>query len=91
MTQPNTADRLEVRTSQQDKKIVTRAAELRGETVSSFARAVLVREAKKVIESEQTVVLSSDATKRFIQALDRPFAPNAALRKAMAKADKLGL
>lgn len=91
MTQANTADRLEVRTSQQDKKIVTRAAELRGETVSSFARAVLVREAKKVIESEQTVVLSSEATKRFMQALDRPFVPNAALRKAMAKADKLGL
>lgn len=91
MTQSNIADRLEVRTSQQDKKIVTRAAELRGETVSSFARAVLVREAKKVIESEQTVVLSSDATRRFIQALDRPFAPNATLRKAMAKADKLDL
>lgn len=87
----NVADRLEVRTSEQDKKIVTRAAELRGETVSSFARAVLVREAKKIIESEKTVVLSAEASRRFAQALDRPFAPNAALRKAMTKADKLGL
>ena len=85
------ADRLEVRTSEQDKKIVARAAELRGETISSFARAVLVREAKKIIESEEVVVLSTAASRRFVQALDRPFSPNAALRKAMAKADKLGL
>lgn len=86
-----TADRLEVRTSQQDKKLVTRAAELRGETVSSFARAVLVREATKVIEAEKSVTLSAEASRRFMQALDRPFTPNAALRKAMVKADKLGL
>ncbi|MFT3790235.1 MAG: DUF1778 domain-containing protein [Rudaea sp.] len=85
------ADRLEVRTSEQDKKIVARAAELRGETVSSFARAVLVREARKILESEEVVTLSAAASRRFVQALDRPFAPNAALRKAMAKADKLGL
>lgn len=85
------ADRLEVRTSRQDKKLVAQAAELRGETVSSFARAVLVREAKKIIELEQTTVLSATASRHFVQALDRPFVPNAALRKAMSRAAKLGL
>jgi uncharacterized protein (DUF1778 family) len=87
----NTADRLEVRTSAQDKKLVAQAAELRGETVSSFARAVLVREARKIIDSEKSLTLSAEASRRFVQALDRTFAPNAALRKAMAKGDKLGL
>lgn len=84
-------DRLEVRTNEQDKKIVAHAAELRGETISSFARAVLLREAKKVIADEQAVVLSIEASHRFVKALDRPFSPNAALRRAMAKADALGL
>ncbi len=85
------ASRLELRINAQDKKVVSRAAELVGEGVSAFARAVLVREAKRIVESEQTVVLSPEESRRFLKALDRPFAPNAALRKAMAKGDKLGL
>ena len=85
------ASRLELRINAQDKKVVSRAAELQGEGVSAFARTVLVREAKRIVESEQTVVLSPEESRRFLKALDRPFAPNAALRKALAKGDTLGL
>lgn len=86
-----TADRLEVRISAQDKQTIARAAELRGEGVSAFARSVLVREAERVLEAEKTVVLSAKESRRFLQALDRPFSPNAKLRAALARGDKLGL
>lgn len=83
--------RLELRVAERDKAYVTRAAELRGEPVSSFARSVLVSEARRIVESEQTATLSASESRNFLKAIERPFAPNAALRKAMAKGDKLGL
>lgn len=86
-----TAERLELRINQQDKRTVTRAAELQGEGVSAFARAVLVSEAKRIVEAEQTAKLSATESQRFLKALDRPFSPNTALRKALATGDKLGL
>ncbi|MCY7353687.1 MAG: DUF1778 domain-containing protein [Lysobacter sp.] len=86
-----TPDRLELRITTRDKQVVARAAELKGEGLSTFARGVLLREAQRIVEAEQSVTLSASQTKRFLKALDRPFAPNAALRKAMARGDKLGL
>lgn len=87
-----TADsRLELRINERDKAYVRRAAELQGEAVSSFARAVLVSEAKRIVEAEDHATLSAAESRRFLKALERPFAPNAALRKAMTKGDKLGL
>ena len=86
-----TPDRLEVRITAQDKKVVARAAEIKGEGVSAFARAVLVREAQRIVDAERTVVLSPAESRRFLAALDRPFKPNAALRRALAKGAKLGL
>lgn len=89
---PTLADsRLEVRISVRDKHFVTRAAELQGEAVSTFARSVLVSEARRIVESEQTIELSSTESRRFLKAIDRPFVPNAALRKALSKGGKLGL
>jgi uncharacterized protein (DUF1778 family) len=88
---PIANSRLELRISARDKQYVNRAAELQGEAVSSFARTVLVNEAKRIVESEQTATLSVAESRRFLKALERPFAPNAALRKAMAKGEKLGL
>jgi len=88
---PIADSRLELRISANDKRYVNRAAELQGEAVSSFARSVLVNEARRIVESEQTATLSAAESRRFLKALERPFAPNAALRKAMAKGDKLGL
>lgn len=87
-----TADsRLELRISVRDKDFVSRASELRGEAVSTFARSVLVSEARRIVESEQTVDLSASESRRFLKALERPFTANAALRKAMLRGDKYGL
>ena len=83
--------RIELRINERDKAYLSRAAELRGEPVSAFARSVLVREAKRIVEAEQAAVLSATQSRRFLKTLDRAFAPNAALRKALAKGDKLGL
>lgn len=88
---PISTSRLELRISERDKDYVSRAADLQGEAVSSFARSVLVSEAKRIVESEQTAIFSATQSRRFLKALDRPFAPNLALRKAMAKGDKFGL
>ena len=50
---PIADSRLELRISANDKRYVNRAAELQGEAVSSFARSVLVNEARRIVESEQ--------------------------------------
>jgi uncharacterized protein (DUF1778 family) len=83
--------RLELRISERDKEFVSHASELRGEVVSVFARNVLVSEARRIIESEQNVEFSAAESRRFLKALDHSFAPNAALRKALARGDKIGL
>jgi len=88
---PTAGSRLELRINERDKAYVSRAAELQGEAVSSFARSVLVSEAKRIVEAEASATLGAAESRRFLKALERPFAPNAALRKAMAKGDKLGL
>jgi uncharacterized protein (DUF1778 family) len=87
----NAASRIELRITEQDKKYVSRAAELQGEGVSAFARSVLVREARRIVEAEQAILLSPQESRRFLKAFDRPFAPNPTLRKALAKGNKIGL
>lgn len=83
------AARLDLRLNPNDKDRINRAASLRGVPVSTFVREAVLREAESVMATEHTVTLSPEESRRFLDALDKPFKPNARLKKAMDDAAKL--
>jgi uncharacterized protein (DUF1778 family) len=68
-----------------DKARTSRAADLRGVPLSVFVRDAVLREAENVMAAELSVTLSAAEARRFLAALDKPFAPNARLKKAMER------
>jgi len=84
-----TAARLDLRLNIDDKHRITRAAALRGMPVSVFVRETVLREADSAIAADAAVTLSEAETRRFLNALDAPFAPNARLHQAMDAAARL--
>ena len=88
MTATTTA-RLDLRLNTEDKNRITRAAALQGMSLSVFVRDAVLREADTALAAEATVVLSPEESRRFLDALDKPFQPNAKLKKAMEEADRL--
>lgn len=84
-----TAARLDLRLAATDKARISRAADLRGVPVSTFVREAVLREAENVMAAELTVTLSPEESRRFLAALDKPFKPNARLKKAMDNASRL--
>ncbi len=85
----NIAARLDLRMNAAEKNRITRAADLRGVPVSVFARNVLLSEADNAITAETVFTLSAVESRRFLAALDKPFKPNARMKKAMDDAAKL--
>jgi len=84
-----TAARLDLRLNLGDKHRISQAAALRGMPVSVFVREAVLREANSTIVADTVVTLSKDETRRFLAALDAPFAPNARLQQAMDAAAQL--
>ena len=79
------AARLDLRLNPADKARIARAADLRGVPLSAFVRDAAMREAESVMADELTVTLSAKESKRFLEAIDAPFQPNARLKKALAR------
>jgi len=51
----------------------------------------VLREADQTVAAESVSTLSPSEARRFIAALSKPFAPNAALRRAMKKGSDLAI
>jgi len=83
------AARLDLRLNVSDKNRIARAAALRGMSVSVFVREAVLREADSAIAADAVVTLSEAETRRFLAALDTPFAPNARLQQAMNAAAQI--
>jgi uncharacterized protein (DUF1778 family) len=81
--------RLDLKLNQAEKDIVVRAAAIVGTTVAGFVRAAAKEKASLVIEREHRVMMTSEEFERFVDAINRPFEPNAALQKALASAMKV--
>ena len=77
--------RLDLRLNPADKARISRAADLRGVPLSTFVRDAVLRETENVMAAELSVALSAEESRRFLAALDKPFAPNPQLRKAMGR------
>jgi len=83
--------RLDLRLSARDRERIDRAANLAGLPLATFVRTAVLREADRTVAAESVATLSPNESKRFLSTLDKPFAPNVALRRAMKRGDKLGL
>lgn len=80
----HSAARLDLRLNAADKARISRAADIRGIPVSTFVRDAVLREAEQVMTAELSVALSARESRRFVNALDAPFKPNAKLKKALS-------
>ncbi len=81
--------RLEARISHDLHLTVKRAAELQGRTMTDFVVHALQVAASQTIERSDRVRLSVLDQEAFARALITPAKPNAALKRAFAKANKL--
>lgn len=75
-------DRLEARITPEQKKLIARAAALRGTTVTEFVVASAQRAATETIKDQELLSLRGEASEVFVQAVLHPPAPNKAARKA---------
>jgi uncharacterized protein (DUF1778 family) len=83
--------RLDLRLSTKDRERIDRAAALAGLPLATFVRTAVLREADRTVAAESVATLSPAESKRFFAALSKPFAPNAALRRALSRGDDLGI
>lgn len=84
-----TTARLEARISTDLHAMLKRAAELQGRTMTDFVVSAVQDAAQRAIEQAEVIRLSLADQQRFAEALLSPPAPSAALKRAMAKHDKL--
>ena len=83
--------RLDLRLSLKDRERIDRAASIAGLPLAAFVRTAVLREADRTVAAESAVVLAPAESKRFMAALSKPFAPNAALRRALKRGDSAGI
>ena len=89
-TIPRNDARINVRLSHELKQTIEQAASALGQTVSEFAIATVVREARQVLQDAQITRLSNRDRDRFLRALDAADAkPSAALKAAARRYGKL--
>jgi uncharacterized protein (DUF1778 family) len=85
------AQRLEVRTTLAQKRLIERAAELRGTSVTDFVVSNIQAAAAETIKEFESLFLRDEARKVFVKALLNPPEPNEALKAAAARHKQMGL
>jgi len=78
-------ERFDLRMSADIKTLVARAAEVAGTTMSAFMIETVRDRAIRLIEQQEQIVLNNKARDVFLNALAKPSAPNAKLRRASKK------
>ena len=81
-------ERLEARVTSDQKRLIERAARLRGTSVTDFMVAELQEAAVQTIKEFETLQLLDEARDRFVQTLLNPPEPNEAARAAAARYKK---
>ena len=85
------AERLEVRTTSAQKRLIERAAELRGTSVTDFVVSNIQAAAAETIREFESLSLRDEAREIFVKALLNPAEPNEALKAAVARHKQMGL
>jgi uncharacterized protein (DUF1778 family) len=74
--------RLEARLSPYALKVIRRAAEIEGRSMSDFVVAAAEKAARKTVERTQIIRLSVEDQRRFAEAILNPPEPGAAIQRA---------
>ena len=85
------AERLEIRTTSAQKRLIERAAQLRGTSVTDFVVSNIQAAAAETIRDFESLFLRDEARGVFVKALLNPPQPNKALKAAAARHKKMGL
>lgn len=78
--------RIELRINPDDKKLIKRAAKLKGLTLSAYIISKIIISAKNDIELGESVILNSIDRDFFYNLIENPPPPNKALQKLMKSA-----
>ena len=81
-----TAARFDLKMDADEKAVVAKAAALMGTTMAGFVRVAAKEKARVLLEREARITLSERDFDTFARALDSAFAPNPALKTALAQA-----
>ena len=84
-------ERLELRATSDQKRLIKRAAELTGTTVAAYILSHVQEAAAATIRDFESLFLRDEAREVFVQALLNPPEPNEALKAAAARHQQLGL
>jgi uncharacterized protein (DUF1778 family) len=85
------AERLEIRTTSAQKRLIERAAELRGTSVTDFVVTNVQAAAAETIREFESLFLRDEAREAFVKALLNPPNPNEALKAAASRHKQMGL
>lgn len=80
--------RLDIRTSDQNKETLQEAANIMGSTLSSFMLNSSIEKAMEVLQQAHSIQLNESEHNKFISALDNPPQPNKALKDLAKKYNK---
>ena len=81
-------ERLEARVPIFLKRIIQRAADLQGRSITDFVIAALDKSARETVRDHEVMKLNAEDSMIFAKALIDPPKPNAALRRAFATHSK---
>jgi uncharacterized protein (DUF1778 family) len=81
--------RLELRLASQKKELLARAATVRGQSVSEFVMASALLRARKILATEESLMLSELDRDVFFQALENPPEATYELKKAFSRHKEL--
>jgi len=85
---PRKRERLEARVTADQKRLIERAAQLRGTSVTDFLVATAQQAASEMIRDFEMLELRDEARAVFVNAILNPPAPNQAARQAAARYKK---
>ena len=75
-------ERLEARVTSEQKRIIGRAAEIRGTSITDLIVASALEAATKAVKDHEILVLNGEASRAFARALLNPLPPNARAKAA---------
>ena len=81
-----TAARFDLKMDAEEKAVIAKAAALMGTTMAGFVRVAAKEKAQVLLERETRLTLTDRDFTAFALALDSAFAPNPALKEALAQA-----
>jgi uncharacterized protein (DUF1778 family) len=84
------SDRIEVRVTREHKRLIEKAALIKGQPVTSFVLSSVLAKARETLERESRTVLSESDGRAFLRTLDEDRPPVSALVGAVHRAGRRG-